>query len=102
LLVPRRYVATTATSAAGWYGNDTSTPWVLFPFALAFGGIAQLLAGMWSYRARDGLATAMHGAARRAYRSCPVLEVVLRLAVAMIVSASLDQETVGSVRSSRR
>jgi uncharacterized protein len=26
-----------------------------------FGGLAQLLAGMWAYRARDGLATAMHG-----------------------------------------
>ncbi|MFB9386671.1 acetate uptake transporter [Pseudonocardia petroleophila] len=50
-----------AANLAGWYGDDTVTPLVLFPFALAFGGIAQLLAGMWAYRARDGLATAMHG-----------------------------------------
>jgi len=50
-----------AANLVGWYGNDTTTPLILFPFALAFGGIAQLLAGMWSYRARDGLATAMHG-----------------------------------------
>lgn len=45
---------------AGWYGGPT-TPMILFPFALTFGGLAQFLAGMWSYRARDGVATAMHG-----------------------------------------
>ncbi|HET7325655.1 MAG TPA: GPR1/FUN34/YaaH family transporter [Nocardioidaceae bacterium] len=45
---------------AGWYGDPT-TLFTLWPFALAFGGIAQLLAAMWSYRARDGVATAMHG-----------------------------------------
>lgn len=45
---------------AGWYGNAL-TPVALFPFALTFGGLAQFLAGMWSYRARDGLATAIHG-----------------------------------------
>jgi hypothetical protein len=28
---------------------------------MVFGGAAQFLAGMWAYRARDGLATAMHG-----------------------------------------
>ena len=50
-----------AANLAGWYGNSTTTPLVLFPLALTFGGIAQLLAGMWSYRARDGLATAVHG-----------------------------------------
>ena len=45
---------------AGWYGT-TVTPFTLWPFALAFGGIAQFLAAMWCYRARDGLGTAMHG-----------------------------------------
>ncbi len=45
---------------AGWYGGS-ATPLVLFPFVLFFGGLAQLLAGMWSYRARDGVATAVHG-----------------------------------------
>ncbi|WP_213454833.1 acetate uptake transporter family protein [Rhizomonospora bruguierae] len=45
---------------AGWYGN-TGTPVFLFPFAAMTGGLAQLLAGMWAYRARDTLATAMHG-----------------------------------------
>jgi uncharacterized protein len=50
-----------AANLAGWYGNSTTTPLVLFPLALAFGGIAQLLAGMWSFRARDALASAIHG-----------------------------------------
>ncbi|MFC0438318.1 acetate uptake transporter [Kutzneria buriramensis] len=50
-----------AAHLAGWYGDDSTTPLVLFPFAVMFGGVAQFLAGMWSYRARDGLATAMHG-----------------------------------------
>jgi succinate-acetate transporter protein len=50
-----------SANLAGWYGNDTLTPLILFPFAAMFGGLAQFLAGMWSYRARDGLATAMHG-----------------------------------------
>jgi succinate-acetate transporter protein len=50
-----------AANLAGWYGNHTTSPLFLAPFALAFGGIAQFLAGMWAYRARDALATAMHG-----------------------------------------
>lgn len=45
---------------AGWFGTATSGIYI-FPFALFFGGVAQFLAGMWSYRARDGIATAMHG-----------------------------------------
>ncbi|HEX4804802.1 MAG TPA: GPR1/FUN34/YaaH family transporter [Conexibacter sp.] len=45
---------------ARWYGGVT-TPIYLFPFAATFGGLAQFAAGMWAYRARDGLATAMHG-----------------------------------------
>src|SRR5436309_10867535 len=44
----------------GWYGNGTS-PLLIFPFAAAAGGIAQGAAALWSYKARDGLATAVHG-----------------------------------------
>jgi succinate-acetate transporter protein len=33
----------------------------LAPFAAMFGGLAQLLAGMWAYKARDGIATLAHG-----------------------------------------
>ncbi len=49
-----------AAHLANWYGDSASALY-LFPFAAMFGGLAQLLAGMWAYRARDGLATAMHG-----------------------------------------
>lgn len=49
-----------AANMAGWYGGSTSALY-LAPFAAVFGGIAQFLAGMWAYRARDGVATAMHG-----------------------------------------
>jgi succinate-acetate transporter protein len=49
-----------AAHLAGWYGNANSGQYI-FPFAAMFGGLAQFLAGMWAYRARDGIATAMHG-----------------------------------------
>lgn len=44
----------------GWYGTATS-PLLIFPFATAAGGIAQGAAALWAYKARDGLATAVHG-----------------------------------------
>ena len=49
-----------AANLAAWYGN-VATPGYLAPFALFFGGLAQFTAGMWAYRARDSVATAMHG-----------------------------------------
>jgi succinate-acetate transporter protein len=49
-----------AAHLAGWYGGSV-TEELLAPFAATFGGIAQFTAGMWAYKARDGLATAMHG-----------------------------------------
>jgi len=49
-----------ASNLAGWWGTDKS-PLYLAPFAAVFGGVAQFLAGMWAYRARDAVATAMHG-----------------------------------------
>jgi succinate-acetate transporter protein len=49
-----------AANLAGWYGG-TASPHFLFPFAAFFGGLAQFMAAMWAYKARDGLATAMHG-----------------------------------------
>jgi len=49
-----------AAYMAHWFGNAHSTL-LLMPFAAFFGGLAQFLAGMWAYKARDGLATAMHG-----------------------------------------
>jgi succinate-acetate transporter protein len=50
-----------AANLAGWYGTDRSAQIYVIPFAAFFGGLAQFLAGMWCYRARDGLGTAMHG-----------------------------------------
>ncbi len=49
-----------AAQMAGWYGHPQSS-FTLFPFAAMFGGVTQLLAGMWAFKARDGLATAIHG-----------------------------------------
>lgn len=49
-----------AAHLAGWYGNP-ATPVYVIPFTAVFGGIAQFAAGMWAYKARDGVATAMHG-----------------------------------------
>src|SRR5579875_575049 len=49
-----------AANMAGWFGTPRSGIYI-FPFAATFGGLAQLLAGVWAYRARDGIATAMHG-----------------------------------------
>jgi hypothetical protein len=49
-----------AAHLAGWYG-DSSSALYLFPFAAFFGGLAQFIAGLYAFRARDALATAMHG-----------------------------------------
>ena len=45
---------------AGWYGS-TSTPGIIWPFAIFFGGLAQLVAGFYALRARDTVAVAAHG-----------------------------------------
>lgn len=49
-----------AAHMAHWYGGP-HTDLYLAPFAALFGGVAQFTAGMWAFRARDGIATAMHG-----------------------------------------
>jgi uncharacterized protein len=43
-----------------WLGGTYHTV-LLIPFAAFFGGLAQFLAGMWAFKARDGVATAVHG-----------------------------------------
>jgi len=49
-----------AAQMARWPGlNETAA--ALVPFVAIFGGLAQFLAGMWAYKARDGVATAVHG-----------------------------------------
>jgi len=49
-----------AAQMAQWFGSSHTTL-LLVPFAAFFGGLAQFLAGMWAYKARDGVATAVHG-----------------------------------------
>lgn len=41
---------------AGWYGRAVM-PALVFPFILLLGGLVQLLAGMWAFRARDTIST---------------------------------------------
>src|ERR671931_1190449 len=49
-----------ASNLAGWWGTPSS-PLALAPFAAMFGGLAQFMAGMWAYKARDAIATLAHG-----------------------------------------
>src|ERR671934_50384 len=49
-----------ASNLAGWWGTPQS-PLALAPFAAMFGGLAQFMAGMWAYKARDAIATLAHG-----------------------------------------
>src|SRR5919205_1604739 len=49
-----------ASNLAGWWGTPHSGI-ALAPFAAMFGGLAQFVAGMWAYRARDAIATLAHG-----------------------------------------
>lgn len=49
-----------AAHMAHWFGG-ASTDLFLAAFAATFGGLAQFTAGMWAFKARDAMATAMHG-----------------------------------------
>jgi hypothetical protein len=48
-----------ALHLTGVYGG-AKTNGELWPFAAMFGGVAQFMAGMWAFRVRDTIATAMH------------------------------------------
>ena len=65
-----------AAHMAHWFGG-TQTDMVLWPFAAFFGGLAQFLAGMWAYKARDGVATAMHGMWGSFWMAFGVLELLV-------------------------
>jgi succinate-acetate transporter protein len=45
--------------AGGW--GDAASPASFFPFILLFGGVGQFGAALWSYRARNAVAAALHG-----------------------------------------
>jgi uncharacterized protein len=55
------FIATLMVGAwqAGWYGPATATS-VLWPFALFVGGVLQSIAAVVAFRARDGVAVAVH------------------------------------------
>ncbi len=65
-----------AAHMAHWFGTSTTTL-LLIPFAAIFGGLAQFLAGMWAYKARDGVATAVHGMWGAFWMAFGVLELML-------------------------
>jgi succinate-acetate transporter protein len=72
--------ATFITTAylVGWYGT-TTTPLMIFPFAMAAGGFAQGAAALWAYKARDGLATAMHGIWAAFWIAYGILQILIAL-----------------------
>lgn len=49
----------TASYIAGWWGNSAS-PTIFFPFVAFWGGLAQFIAGLYGYPARDVLVTVIH------------------------------------------
>lgn len=65
-----------AAYMAHWFGTSY-TALLLVPFAAIFGGVAQFLAGMWAYKARDGLATAFHGMWGSFWMAYGVLQLIL-------------------------
>lgn len=65
-----------AANMAHWFGSTEST--LLFlPFAAVFGGLAQFLAGMWAFKARDGVATAVHGMWGSFWMAFGLIELIL-------------------------
>ncbi len=76
-----------AAGLIGWYTSGAAL--FVFPFAAFFGGLAQFLAGMWSYRARDGLATAMHGMWGAFWMSYGVLFLLFALGVLVETSPAI-------------
>ena len=49
----------TASYIAQWWGNAES-PTIFFPFVGVFGGLAQFIAGIYGFRARDTLVTVIN------------------------------------------
>src|SRR2546423_213443 len=49
----------TASWIAGWWGGPTS-PTIFFPFVAFWGGLAQFIAGIKGFDARDVLVTVIH------------------------------------------
>src|SRR5262249_12230211 len=67
-----------ATRFAGWYSSSAPGNLFLFPLVMSLGGLLQLLAAMWAYRARDTIATAMLGSWSAFFLGYGALTVALR------------------------
>jgi succinate-acetate transporter protein len=48
-----------STWLLGWWGTPTGSPPTMFEVAATFGGLAQFAAGLWSFRARDYVGSAL-------------------------------------------
>jgi succinate-acetate transporter protein len=79
-----------AAHLAGWYGTSES-PAYLFPFAAMFGGLAQFLAGMWAFKARDGVATAMHGMWGSFWLAYGILNLLVAVGVYVVPTGSFPE-----------
>jgi succinate-acetate transporter protein len=65
---------------AGWYGT-VRTPLILWPFAFFAGGVLQMIAAIFSFRARDGVALAVHTAWGAFWMGWSVLELLVTMHV---------------------
>lgn len=48
-----------STWILGWWGTPTGSPPTMFEIAAMFGGLAQFAAGLWSFKARDYIGSAL-------------------------------------------
>ena len=48
-----------STWLLGWWGSPTGSPPTMFEIAAMFGGVAQFAAGLWSFKARDYIGSAL-------------------------------------------
>ena len=65
---------------AGWYGTAL-TPVIIWPFAMFAGGIMQSIAAVASFRARDGVAVAVHTAWGSFWVGWGILELLVTMHV---------------------
>jgi len=76
---------------AGGWGTEKD-PESFFPFLLLFGGVGQLGAALWSYRARSAVGAALHGSWAAFWMGVGLIYLLVALVVAAAVSAQLIQE----------
>lgn len=84
---------TVVATLAGWFGDDLVMPMILSPLAFAFGGLAQFLSAMWSYRVRDELATGVHGAWGSFWIAYGIYQLLTALGVVPAAAASSPAAT---------